>query len=169
MTPRGDDPVLRAVPPVARVGGRHYAHIALAALLDYLGGPGVELRDRELVLHGATLPDHPSVDIAIPLGDDGGVLLDWPRVSPGDGFRHLSWAELIRYGNAEAGLVSALREMDAYGWLSYLRSDTPLLGAYESASRRQREMLAAGTSSYAEEWKSARDLFSIIAAAPRLL
>ncbi len=155
----GDDPVRRTVPVVVRVGDRHYGQIALAALLDLLGDPGVELRAREIVLHNAVLPGRPSEDITIPLADGGAVLLDWPRATSGDGFRHLSWAQLIRYRNSETDLVADLRDMDAHGWLSYLRSDTTLLDAYERAARLQRDMLAAGTASYVEEWRNARELF----------
>lgn len=156
----GDEPVRRSVPLTARVGDVHYAQIGFAALLDLLGSPELELRPRQIVIHDAAVPGRSgNEDIVIPLGDGGSMFLDWPRGAPGDGFRHLSWARLIQYRDLESRLIAALRDMDAHGYLSYLRSDTPLLGAYENASRLQRDMLAAGTASYVDEWRNARDLF----------
>lgn len=155
----GADPVRRSVSLVAEAGDRHYVQIALAALVDFLGWPTVELRPRALVLRGAALPGRARSDIAVPLGDGTSMLLDWPRASSGDGFRHLSWAQILRYGERETELVAALRDLDARGYLSYLRSDTPILGAYEQAARLRRDMLAAGTAQDVDDWRAAREQF----------
>ena len=155
----GDPAVRRSVPLLARAGDAHYAQVAFAGLLDLLDSPPVLVHGRDIILRNAALPGRPPADIRIPLGDNARMMLDWPRGAGGDGFPHLSWAELIRYRDRETELVSTLRDMDAHGYLSYLRSDTPLLGAYENAARLQRDMLAAGTASYETEWRSARDLF----------
>lgn len=156
---RDADGVRRRTFLTALYNGRHIGQVAFTALLDLLGNPTIEAGPGRALLRGATLPGAQGATIAIPLTKEGHVLLNWPRGSEGDGFRHLSWADLILHQRREADLVSALRTMDSNGYLSYLRSSSSLLDVYENGARLQRGMLAAGNASDAEEWRAARALF----------
>jgi adenylate cyclase len=153
------DGVIRRAWLTARYAGGHLGQVGLAALLDFLGNPGVELTPSGLLLHGAIMPDATARDIRIPFAGPGRMLLQWPRARGADGFRHVSWADLRRYQALESNLVAALNDMDTHGYLSYLRSDTTLLEEYSAASKLESGMLAAGTSASLEEWRSARDRF----------
>jgi adenylate cyclase len=157
------DGVCRRAVLIARFGGKHVGQIAFAAALDLLGGPEVELNRAGIVLRNATRPGAASGTIVIPLTEKGEVLIDWRRPSSGDGVRHLSWGELLEHRRLEQGLVATLREMNRRGYLSYLRSDTSLLDAYDMAARLKARLLAAGDGSDAGEWREARARFFALA------
>ena len=61
-----DDGIIRRASLTARYAGNRLAQVGLAALLDFLGSPGIELRPTGLLLHGAVMPDATSHDISIP-------------------------------------------------------------------------------------------------------
>ncbi|HEY9593275.1 MAG TPA: CHASE2 domain-containing protein, partial [Spirochaetia bacterium] len=155
--------VYRSAAPMVVHEGDHFGHIALSALLDTLGNPTIEATEGGIVLRGAARNGVPVPTIVLPLDDRGRLLLGWPRSFTTDGFRHLSWADLIRYRRLEGELVSLLHGMDGHGYLSYLRSPTGLLDAYEEAARLERDMLAAGGGDSLSNWRQTRDLFFSLA------
>jgi adenylate cyclase len=159
LAPDGDG-VVRGAALTASYGGVHLGQIAFSACLDLIGNPSVTLFSDRMVLRGAALPGQAARDLSIPLTEGGRMLLSWPK--PGafpDGFRHLSWGELVRHERLEQSLIAAFRDMDRYGYLSYLRSATRLLDQYDYASRLQEGMIAAGDASGAGEWRDARARF----------
>jgi adenylate cyclase len=143
-------------------GTFHLAQITFAALLDLMGNPPVELGPGRIVVR-STPPRF------IPLTERGEVLIDWPRAPRGseapvgDGLRHLSWSDLLRHQQLEENLLSSLRTLDASGYLSYLRAETPLLDVYHNAVRLRTEMLGAGEDTRAEEWRQERERFFALA------
>jgi len=143
--------------------GAHFGQIAFSALLDFLGNPGVELEAKSVVLHIEGRPGLPARTLSIPLTEKGEALLEWPRSETGDGFRHMSWADLFRSERLEDELIASFRDMNGHGYLSYLRSNTGLLDAYEYGSRLKAEMLAAGDPGNADAWRSARARFFSLA------
>jgi len=153
------DGVRRRTRLLADVGGQHIGQLAFAALLDLLGNPAVEASPGRLLLRGAVLPGGTSVDRAIPLDESGEMLLTWPRAFPDDGFRHLPWSTLVQTKRLEDSLVADLRDLDAKGYLTYLRSTDSLLDVYEEGARLVRGMLAAGGDSEAGAWRAAREQF----------
>ena len=66
---------------------------------------------------------------------------------------------LVQERRLEDSLVSDLRDLDAKGYLSYLRSSESLLDVYEEGARLGRGMLAAGNDSDADQWRAARAQF----------
>lgn len=157
------DGVRRHATLVAEYGGAHFGQITFAALLDLLGNPGMELGTKNVVLHVEARSGHAARTLTIPLTEAGQALLDWPRSTVGDGFRHMSWAELFRSERLEDALIASLRDMDGHGYLSYLRSETALLDVYEYGSRLKTEMLAAGDPGNAGVWRNARARFFSLA------
>jgi adenylate cyclase len=152
------DGVRRRIRLLAETGGQHLGQLAFAAALDLLGNPSVEVSAGRILLRGAALPGGQPAVLTIPISESGEMLLDWPRAGD-DGFRHLPWSSLVQAGRLEDTLVSDLRDLDAKGYLTYLRSSEPLLDVYEEGSRFARGMLAAGNDSDAERWRSARAQF----------
>jgi adenylate cyclase len=157
------DGVFRRAVLTATFQENHLGQIAFFALMDALEKPSVEINPARIVLRGAVRHDVPLHAVTIPLDSHGRILLDWPRAGAGDGFRHLSWADLLRYRRLESDLVAQLRTMDARGYLSYLRSSLSLLDAYEAAARGERDMLAGGEDTGAADWRAARDQFFSLA------
>ncbi|MGA2479568.1 MAG: CHASE2 domain-containing protein [Spirochaetia bacterium] len=145
-------------------GAIHFAQITFAALLDLMDNPAVELHPDGIVLR--TVPPR-----VIALTGAGEALIEWPHppAAPGaaagpetpgaDGLRHLSWSELLRHQQLEESLLTSFRNMDAHGYLSYLRNESSLLDVYNFAAQVRTEMLGAGEDTRADEWRQARERF----------
>lgn len=146
------DGVYRRAAPTAVYEGSHFAQVAIAAALDRLGDPPLELSEGGIEIRG-------TVPLSIPLGRDGRMLIDWPRAADGDGLRHLSWAGFLRQGRLEGDLLSALRDMEHSGYLSYHRSESSLLDLEQYADNLLEEMLAGGSTERIPEWRAARERF----------
>jgi len=157
--PPDADGVYRRAAPTAEYRGSHFAQIAFAAALSRQGDPRVVLEENSLTLHYPAAKGQPARTLAIPLGRDGRLLLDWPRVAEGDGFRHLSWAALLRQSKLETELLSSLRDMERSGYLSYHRSEASLLDLYQYAEGLFGDMLAGGSTERVSEWRAARERF----------
>ncbi len=157
----GADPdgVRRRIRLLAEHDGQHLGQIAFVAAVSLLGDPSIEVSSRRIVLRGAVVAGRPPLTLRIPLTESGEMMLDWPRAASGDGFRHLPWSSVAASHTLEDQLVSDLRDMDSKGYLSYLRSQDALLDVYEEGSRRGRGMLASGTDSDVEAWRSVREKF----------
>ncbi len=167
------DSVRRRTRLLAEHDGHHLGQLAFAAVLDLLGNPEILVSPGKVLLRGAVLPGRQASVLEIPLGESGQMLLSWPGVSRGsaasaddasgaatdDGFRHLAWSTLIAEHRLEDSLVADLRDMDAKGYLSYLRSSASLLDVFEEGARLGRGMLAAGSDTDAEQWRAARESF----------
>jgi len=171
------DGVRRRTWLLAEHDGQHLAQLAFAAVLDFLGNPEVQVSPGRVLLRGAVLPGRQPAALEIPLGESGQMLLNWPAAVPGgfvaavngaatssgaapdDGFRHLAWSALVAERRMEDALVADLRDMDAKGYLSYLRSSASLLDVFEEGARLGRGMLAAGSDADAEQWRAARESF----------
>jgi adenylate cyclase len=156
------DGVRRRALLVSRFADKHVGQIAFAALLDFLGNPVVQMNPASISLRDVTLPGKASANVTIPLDGSGRMLVDWP--SAGDvGFRRISWGELAKAGSLEATLLSAFKEMDRHGYLSYLRSDAGILDAYEQGAGIEAGMLSAGDASNVDAWREARARFFSLA------
>jgi class 3 adenylate cyclase len=158
------DGVRRNTKLFAEIGGQHIAQLAFAAVLDLLGSPAVEISPGRALLRGASLPGGQSATVAIPLSENGEMLLNWPRSDGTDGFRHLAWTLISQERWLEDLLVSDLRKIDAKGYLSYLRSPESLLDVYEEGGRLGRGMLAAGIDSDEDQWRAVREQFFSLSA-----
>jgi adenylate cyclase len=117
-----EDGVRRKVYLARQVQGSWYLQLAFAPLMEYLGNPSLELKEKKLIIRGARYPeDYPlknrpssPVDIAIPLDSGGAMLLDWPETDYFNTNTHLSFAmfsyletyqsQIIKYLSALAGI-----------------------------------------------------------------
>jgi class 3 adenylate cyclase/CHASE2 domain-containing sensor protein len=152
------DGVVRRTRLLAQTGAQHFGQLAFVAMLDLLGSPAVEASPGRVLLRGAVLPGRQPETLVIPLDGSGEMLLNWPRAAD-DGFRHLPWSDVVQEMRLEDSLVSDLRDFDAKGYLSYLRSSEGLLDVYEEGARIGRSMLAAGNNAEADQWRAARGKF----------
>jgi adenylate cyclase len=153
------DGVLRRGLPVVKQQGRYLEQAAFAALLDRLGSPPLRIDGGNLVLTGARPPGMPPRDIVLDLTEGRSLLLDWPGSASEDGFRHLSWGDLVELDWLEDDLVAALRGIARSGLLA--ARSTSLLDRYEDASTLRDRMLAGDD--VAAEWREARERFFSLA------
>ncbi len=113
------------------------------------------------MLGGARPPGMPVRDVALPLTDDGDLLLDWPGTDDTDGFRHLSWGDLVDLDWLEQDLVATLRDVDRSGLLG--ARGTALLDRYDDAGTLRARLLADGGAALEAEWREARERFFSLA------
>ncbi|TVQ17142.1 MAG: adenylate/guanylate cyclase domain-containing protein [Spirochaetaceae bacterium] len=153
------DGVRRRVELVARVGDAYYGQLVLAPLLDWLGGPEVIVRRDRIVLRGATLPGaDAATDIVVPLTVHGRMLINWPKGTYDESFRHVSYWRLIFDWQMEDRIVALLREMDANGLLFFYDDADSLFGLYDYAQMLEADIMA-GDRDWIDEWREARSVF----------
>jgi adenylate cyclase len=150
------DGVRRRIALVREFQGRYFAQLALAPLLDWLGRPEVRLEPGRVVLAGARLPEGELRDISIPLEESGLFLINWPKKSYSDSFRHLTWAELVGHRRLEQDLVHNLKIMEAAGYLSYFEGGYVPMDAYRYAEKILQEVLQGGDPQAVEEYVHTR-------------
>jgi adenylate cyclase len=154
-----EDRVLRRAALIAKCDERHFGQIAFAALLDRLGNPAVQAGRGSIVLRKAAFPGMRARDIVIPLTEDGSMLIDWPRIASGDGFRRLSWNALALHSRLEKELLAELRKMERVGYLFPRSAETALLELYDYSRTLRDQMVNSGSSVNAAEWRNSRERF----------
>jgi len=153
------DGVRRRIELVREYDGHYFAQLAFAPLLDWLGRPEVRLEPGRVVLSEARHPDGRTGDIRIPLGDDRLFLINWPKKSFIDSFRHMTYYELVLHRRLEQEVVHNLRIMDEAGYLSYFRGGYQLLDAHRYADGILEEVLLGADPASMEEYVQTREVF----------
>lgn len=153
------DGVRRRVKLLMQFEGEYYAQLAFRPLLDWLGNPQVEVKPGEVLLMGARHPDEGTVDIRIPLTEQGDILINWPHASYQESFRHLSYYELVYNRELEKRLLENLEIMQSAGYLSYYQGDFPLMRSYNYAEDIFEEVKTGGNPELMEEYANVRQQF----------
>ena len=153
------DGVRRRIDLVREYGGRHFAQLAFAPLLDWLGRPVVRLEPGRIVLLGAHLPGGETTDLVIPLSHDRRFLINWPRKSYLNSFRHLSYYELVLHRRLEQNLVHNLEVMDEAGYLELFQGGYRLMDAHRYAEGILAEVLEGGDPAGMGDYTEARTAF----------
>jgi len=89
-----------------------YFQLAFSPLMHYLGNPEIELERRRLTIRGAQMPDGATRDIAIPLDNQGRMLLDWPPENYFDKFHHVSFVYFSLMDDLESEMEQYVRTLD---------------------------------------------------------
>ncbi|MFO8041790.1 MAG: adenylate/guanylate cyclase domain-containing protein [Alkalispirochaeta sp.] len=139
------DGVRRRIELLRRFEGEWFGQLVFAPLLHWVGSPEVEVTRDRVTLVEAQLPgeDEPR-DVRIPLAPDGTLLLNWPKKSYLDSFRHLSYYELIYYQQLLEDLAFNLDVMEDSGYLQYHEGDRDVLRAWEYSRGLVEETLETG-------------------------
>jgi adenylate cyclase len=157
--PIDGDGVRRRIDLVTGYGGRFFAQLGFAALLDWMGWPEVDVEARRIILKDAEVPGKGSRDVVIPLDENRRFLINWPKATYQKSFRHLTYWELVRCRRLELNLVHNLDVMKEKGYLAEFKANYELLAPYEYAERVLREALASGDAQGTEEYRQARETF----------
>ena len=89
------DNYYRRVNPVLKYDGEYYGQLTLPAVLKKLGNPKVIVESRKITLENAVLPDGKTENIVIPRGNDGQVILKYPKMLFND-YNYLSIGDIYR-------------------------------------------------------------------------
>jgi adenylate cyclase len=152
------DGVRRRIDLVTEYQGRYFAQLAFRPLLDFLGDPEVELRNRHIVLRDA-LVDGNRRDIVIPMTGQYKFLINWPKSSYLESFRHLSYYNLVLHKRLEQDLLHNLKIMEEAGYLSYFEGGFDLLDAHRYAESILQEVLDGGDPAKMADYRDVRATF----------
>jgi adenylate cyclase len=119
------DGVRRRIFLAQNVNDHWYAQLAFAPLLDYLGNPAIELTRNTIRLKNARLPSE-TKDISIPLDGEGKMMLNWPRKSYLESFKHLSFAEFSSLEDYEAEIERYARALSSADLAFFSEQDASL-------------------------------------------
>jgi adenylate cyclase len=128
------DGVRRRIALFTSYKGKWFPQLATSALLAWMGNPSIELSAGAVVLKSAKLPSGEIKDIRIPLDDKKEMLINWPKKSFLDSFRHLPYYELVLHKRLERDLVQNLSAMADAGYLlNYSQDGGAFLKEYSDA------------------------------------
>ncbi len=153
------DGVRRRIELVKEYDGHYFAQLAFSPLLDWLGNPEVELRNRQIVLRDAEVGENLRKDIIIPMTDKYRFLINWPKAEYLESFRHLGYYTLVRHKRLEEDLMYNLKIMDQAGYLSYFEGDFALLDAHSYADSILQEVLQGGDPALMADYREVRETF----------
>ncbi len=159
------DGVRRRIELIVEEGGEYFPQLAFAPALDLLGEPQVVAYPGRIVLESAVFPgESEPKDITIPLTEDQRMLINWPRATFDDSFRHFSFYELVLNEELEARLIENLGIMEPAGYLSYYAPPTAedpgdIMGVYRYAEGVKADILGGDDPARMEEYIEARRYF----------
>jgi len=154
-----NDGVRRRIDLVMEYQGSYFAQLAFAPLLDRLGNPAVELDNERIVLRNASVGENIRKDIVIPLTAEYKFLINWPKSSYLESFRHLSYYNLVLHKRLEERLIHNLKIMDEVGYLSYFQGGFELMDAYRYAEGILGEVLDGTDPEQMAEYSQVRETF----------
>jgi adenylate cyclase len=155
-----DDGVRRRIDLITEYEGTYYPQLSFSALLDWLGNPKIIVRKNRILLEGARMPDGQQKDIAIPLDRKSHLIVNWPKKSYLESFRHISFYEMVHHDALENDLLHNLGLMEQAGYLAYYRGEvTELLTPYRFAEGIRNDILAGADVQNMQDYGEARALF----------
>ena len=150
-----EDGVRRRIDLVRQYQGHYFGQLAFSPLLHWLGNPEIVLDRGRIVLKQADHPRHGVEDITIPLAEDNTMLINWPRATFLESFRHMTFYELILHDELLSRLLYNLKLMEARGYLG--RSGPYRL--YEQSEEVKTYVLDGGEIEAVEEYVDMRRNF----------
>jgi adenylate cyclase len=153
------DGVRRRLFLVLEYQDKRYPQLAFSALLKKMGDPQITLEKNRIVLDGAELPGKGKARVSIPLTEDGTVLINWPKKSYQDSFRHLSYWYLELHRRQEDALTKGLALMERDQYLSYYEDDPDLVARYREALKLREELMDSPDEAKLEDYRALREEF----------
>ncbi|MEI6385027.1 MAG: adenylate/guanylate cyclase domain-containing protein [Spirochaetota bacterium] len=153
-----EDGVRRRIRLVEEIDGKRYLQLAFSPLMRRLGEPEVMVKNSSILLKGARLADR-SMDISIPLDEEGRMLIRWPRANYAESFTHLSFYRILEYLRNEGILVSNLRYLAKLQAWSLVPSANPIdaaVAAWDAESETRDAAIASGSAEDRATWLAAK-------------
>jgi len=149
----------RRIRLLENIGGKWYPQLVFAPLLQLLGNPKVILSSGELRLEGAHFPDDTTQNLAIPLDEDGMMLINWSPATFLGSFQHESFASLVNLNKDEDIVVARLFELaqrDIWKATDGSNVAQDLLTAHESLLPLKDAALESGKTADIQAWVEAK-------------
>ncbi len=172
-----EDGVRRRMPLLVEHEGKYVAQLVFAPILDILSPESLVREGNRLVLKGALDPGNPDSgvrrDYAIPLDEDGRLLINWLKknfsdpVNPANGsFRSISVLALSRADQIEERLIGYLSDLEALGiktsggYLSYHDAALYLKASWAEVKNWKEDLLYGRRSDVASYVAAKEEFFS---------
>jgi adenylate cyclase len=135
-----EDGVRRRLYLILEYQGKYYPQLAFSSLYAKIGSPDITIQKDRIILENAEMPGKGKKTVTIPLAEDGMVLINWPKKTYWESFRHLSYWYLELYRRQTDALVKGLELMEADQYLTY-HSDPHFLDVFREAQVLRGELL----------------------------
>ncbi len=150
------DGVRRRIDLLAGYGDGLYGQLVFAPLLQKMGHPQISAEE------GSISVKSDAGDFSIPLDTEGRMIINWPKKSFEDSFRHLSYNQIVVHQKLEKQVFRNLDIMDKAGYLDFFDSESSLPDIYRYAQALKSELLegtAPQNPDNIEEYIAARKVF----------
>ncbi len=134
-----DDGVRRRIDLMARYGEGYYGQLVFAPLLSRLGNPEIT------AMKGTLSVKTDAGDFSIPMDTEGRMIINWPKKTFEESFRHLSYNQIVVHEKLEKQVFRNLDIMSQAGYLDFFDSESSLPDIYRYAQALKSEMLEGTT------------------------
>jgi adenylate cyclase len=152
------DGIRRRIRLVEEIGGKQYLQLAFSPLVHWLGNPEIVIYRSRILLKEA-LVDGKRTDISIPLDEEGHMLINWPKKTYAESFKHVSFFELLQYRQNEDHLIENLRNLRSIEVWRLVPGANPLdrpLNAWKEEDRTRLAALDSGSAEDRAAWLAAK-------------
>jgi adenylate cyclase len=141
------DGVTRSADLYATDGSAVFGHLVIPLYHEIADVRSVEARSGEFIL------EHPEGSTRVPRRNDGSVLINWPKATYLESFRHLSYLRILDAQQLEEDLAFNLRQMEQAGYLSYGEGRTTPLELQQLVQTTRRDMVENGNWNLLSEYR----------------
>lgn len=140
------DGYTRRIPLIKEINGQTYNQLMFSALLKFLENPDVENQKNKILLKNAVYRGQP-LDIEIPKGEDGAVILKYPKISYED-YNLVSFAYLYQFKEMEQLLYEEIEYLQEYGFFDYFAENPNLTKLIKNIRKIKKDLLENSESDY---------------------
>lgn len=144
------DGYLRRLNLVTKFRGRYYGQLVFVPILHHYGDPQVIVSDSSITLKDARISDTETRDIVIPRGEDGKVIVKFPKKKYHD-YNQISAWNIYRISFMEKKLVKNLKNMGDQGYFMNWDGDETPIDIYDSVEFIREELYNGESEDYTFE------------------
>ncbi len=146
------DGVSRRIDLIYNHNNDYYGQLGFITFWNMMGQPPMATDGKTLHLIGK--------DINIPLGQDGRMLINWPKTTYLDSFRHLSFYDLYRHNTLMKDLFFNLELIEQAGFLGrpYYTGELDIFDFYRELEYSKEQFVIAGDGTNAKNYRKNRDM-----------
>ena len=118
------DGYLRRLSPIIEYNGKYYGQLVLVPMLHHFGNPKIVVSKRFITLKNCRFSSMEIKDIKIPRGEDGNVIIKYPKKDFID-YNAVSLWNIYRLSLMDSDLESQLSYLNDEGYFDYLDDTSP--------------------------------------------
>ena len=141
------DGYLRRLNLVTKYRGRYYGQLVFVPILHHYGDPQVIVSNSSITLKGAKISETETRDIVIPRGEDGKVIVKFPKKKYADYNQISSW-NIYRIYLLEKYLVRNLRNMNDNGYFAVWDGEENPVELYSAVEYIREELFNGESEDY---------------------